>query len=105
MQILSGIQTYDLTRIPQRIRVPETFNSDSKVSDMNKLLAVFLLLFSASVMADKPDCNNSSVANCGNSPPGLDKASAIPIPGTLALVGLGLAGLAIARHRKGSGKS
>ena len=84
--------------------MPEILNSDSKVSDMNRFLAVFLLLFSVSVMADKPACNNDSVAQCGETPPGLDKASEVPIPGTLALIGLGLAGLEISRHRKGSGK-
>jgi hypothetical protein len=73
---------------------------------MKNTLVALLLLFSTSVLADrfengnKPDCNNDSVAECGYNPPGLSKKSAeVPVPGTVALVGLGLAGLVVLRRR------
>jgi hypothetical protein len=78
---------------------------------MKTILAAALLLLSASVLADKPPCLNNSRANCGYAPPGLSRdvanpdlsrdAANVPSPGTLALVSLGVAGLIIARKKKG----
>jgi hypothetical protein len=77
---------------------------------MKNTLAALLLLFSTSVLADrfengnKPpekDCDNPSEAVCGYSPPGLSRPDQVPVPGTLALVGLGIAGLVVLQKRGG----
>jgi hypothetical protein len=70
---------------------------------MKIIMTVFLLLVSTSLLADKPDCNqNPNFPACKNNPPGLTggNIAAVPEPGTLALIGMGAAGLVFARRRK-----
>ena len=77
---------------------------------MKTIMAVFLLLVSTSLLAvgwGQPDCassdnprscgggNNQSATRGHNG-----NVTAVPEPGTLALIGLGAAGLVIARRRK-----
>jgi len=70
-------------------------------------MAVLLLLVSTSLLAEKPDCNlNPGFPACNHNPPGLTggnaavAVAAVPEPGTLALIGLGAAGLIVGRIRK-----
>ena len=68
---------------------------------MKNIMAVFLLLVSTSVLAGKPTgCNSNanyhSPVSCGY----VQESNAIPEPGSLALIGLGIAGLVVARRRK-----
>jgi len=77
---------------------------------MKTLMAVFLLLASTLALADKPECSYTP-GGCVGNPPGLDKKpnvivstvqpfTAVPVPGTAALIGLGIAGLVVIRNRK-----
>ena len=69
---------------------------------MKTIMAVLLLLVSTSLLA-KPDCNqNPNFPACEHNPKGLTGGSiaAVPEPGSLALIGLGVAGLVVARKRK-----
>jgi len=68
---------------------------------MKTIMAIFLLLISTSVLADRPECTKIP-GSCKDWNPSDTRANtaAVPEPGTLALIGLGLAGLVIARRRK-----
>jgi hypothetical protein len=67
---------------------------------MKAIMAVFLLLVSTSLLADRPtECNpQANYHACDNFQ--ARNANAVPEPGTLALIGLGAAGLVVARRRK-----
>ena len=70
---------------------------------MKTIMTVFLLLVSTSLLAapewaNNPECSNTPGACAGGVPSG--KVAAIPEPGTLALIGLGAAGLVFVRRRK-----
>jgi hypothetical protein len=71
---------------------------------MKTIAAILLILLSTSVLAGgRRDCSNVQ-GECAKNPPGqlrqpsLEKHSTIPVPGTLALVGLGIAGLVIVQN-------
>ena len=68
---------------------------------MKTIMAVFLLLVSTSVLAGKstgcnPNANDHSPVSCGY----VQGSNAVPEPGSLALIGMGIAGLVVARRRK-----
>lgn len=65
---------------------------------MKTIMAVFLLLVSTSLLADRPECSYTPGGCAGGIPSG--KVAAVPEPGTLALIGLGAAGFVVARRRK-----
>ena len=65
---------------------------------MKTIMATFLMLVSTSLLADRPECSHTPGACRGGVPSG--KIAAIPEPSTLALIGLGAAGLVVARRRK-----
>ncbi len=68
---------------------------------MKTIMALFLLLVSTSLLADRPDCSRTP-GNCRYDNPSLTRAqaTAVPEPGSLALIGMGVAGLVVARRRK-----
>ena len=67
---------------------------------MKTIMAVFLLLVSTSLLADRPtECNpNANYHACDNFQ--ARNTNAVPEPGSLALIGLGFAGLVLVRKRK-----
>ena len=72
---------------------------------MKTIMTVFLLLVSTSLLADnRPICSGDPGACAGGGPSSRSNAggniTAVPEPGTLALIGLGAAGLVVARRRK-----
>ena len=84
-------------------------------NDMKTIIAVLMLLISASVLADKPVCYEGSTfpacVNANHTPHGLAPDStetdspektvySIPEPGTLFLMGLGLAATSLVTARK-----
>ena len=69
---------------------------------MKTIMAVFLLLVSTSLLAVGKDCAfDGEPGSCRNerSITG-GNIAAVPEPGSLALIGLGMAGLIVARKRK-----
>ena len=71
---------------------------------MKTIMAIFLLLASTSLLAGKHECNDTPGACAGGVPSNRggrsNESAQIPEPGTLALIGLGVAGLVVARRRK-----
>ena len=72
---------------------------------MKTIMAVFLLLVSTSLLADRRDCTFGEPGDCRYDNPSATRghrgnATAVPEPGSLALIGLGVAGLVVARRRK-----
>ena len=73
---------------------------------MKSLLVVVLLLLSNASLAVPPDCVNKWVPACDNNPQWISmnndvrEVAAVPEPGMLALLGIGLSGLLVARRRK-----
>jgi hypothetical protein len=67
---------------------------------MKTIMAVFLLLVSTSLLAGRPtECNpNANSYACNNFQ--ARNAVSVPEPGSLALIGLGIAGVVLARKRK-----
>jgi hypothetical protein len=66
---------------------------------MKAIMAVVLLLVSTALLAERPDCSLTP-QGCAAISPGHNKVASAPEPSTLALIGLGLAGLVVARKRK-----
>jgi len=78
-------------------------SQQGRMTIMKTLIAVLLLLVSSSLLAAKPDCfQNPDFPACRNNPPGLTggNIASVPEPGTLTLIGLGMAGLVAAKRRK-----
>jgi hypothetical protein len=70
-------------------------------SNVKAIMAVFLLLVSPPLLADRPDCSLTPGGCVGNQPGlAIGRSAAVPEPGALALIGLGMAGLVVARRRK-----
>ena len=68
---------------------------------MKTIMAVFLLLVSTSLLAEKPtECNPNANYHAPVSCGYVQESNAVPEPGSLALIGLGIAGLVVARRRK-----
>jgi hypothetical protein len=71
---------------------------------MRTILAGFLMLVSTSLLAGRPECSYTPGACSGGVPSGninhTNDIASVPEPGTLALIGLGAAGLVVARKRK-----
>lgn len=68
---------------------------------MEATLVALLMLASTSLLADRPDCTLTPGGCVGNPPgKGLNGIAAVPGPGAIALIGMGLAGLIIARRQK-----
>ena len=64
-------------------------------------ITMLLLLISTSLLADRPPCSMFP-GECRGGIPSTTRGNiaAVPEPGTLALMGLGVAGLVVARRRK-----
>jgi hypothetical protein len=72
-----------------------------KGSKMKTIMAIFLLLVSTSLLADRRDCTFGDPGSCRNERSTTrGNITAVPEPGSLALIGLGVAGLVVARRRK-----
>ncbi|HBE92967.1 MAG TPA: hypothetical protein DDW55_10715 [Gammaproteobacteria bacterium] len=74
---------------------------------MKTIMALFLLMISTSLLADRPPCSLDPGACKGGIPSATrghrgngGNVTAVPEPGSLALIGLGVAGLVVARKRK-----
>ena len=69
---------------------------------MKTIMAVFLLLISTSLLAEGNECAFSGdPSSCGDVMSNRGgNIAAVPEPGALALIALGLAGLVVARKRK-----
>jgi hypothetical protein len=71
---------------------------------MKTILAIFLLLGSTSLLADPHECTQTPGACRGGVPSNKggqsNKSAHIPEPVALALFGLGIAGLVVARRKK-----
>ena len=65
---------------------------------MKTLIAVSLLLASTSLLADRPECSYTPGACAGGVPS--NRSALIPEPSTLAILGLGVAGLVVGSRRK-----
>ena len=76
--------------------------------NMKTVMTVFLLLVSTPLLAERPECSYTPGACAGGVPSNKNLfvpspstlAASILEPSTLALLGLGVAGLAIGRRRK-----
>ncbi len=69
---------------------------------MKTIMAVFLLLLSTSVLAKQPECARINPQTCSQGRgPGPNEFATVPVPGTLALMGLGVAGLVVVLKRRG----
>ena len=79
-----------------------------------KKMVFILALLSAPAIAERPACSYTPQGCVGN-PPGLQQqlstagadnefVGTVPLPGTVALVGVGLAGLFFSRKCKNKGK-
>ncbi len=69
---------------------------------MKTIMAVFLLLLSTSVLAQQPECARIKPPTCSQGRgPGPNEFATVPVPGTLALMGLGVAGLVVVLKRRG----
>jgi hypothetical protein len=71
---------------------------------MKTVIAVFLLMSSTSLLAARPDCSYDP-GGCRNGVPSGrivlgDEVVSVPEPGMLALIGMSMAGLVVARRRK-----
>ena len=71
---------------------------------LSGIFAAVLFVFCTSAFADSPHECTSNPGACGDNPPGngvgLEKFNDVHVPGTLVLVGLGLAGLIFSRKGK-----
>ncbi len=68
------------------------------MNNMKIVMTVFLLLVSTFSLADRPECSYEPGACAGGVPS--NKSASVPESSTLALLGLGIAGLVIGRKRK-----